>query len=124
MAAGEISGQISRLIEQSRSLEAVGDIGGAFQLATEAVQLSQAEGDSAGTAAALLGLAYVHFRIGHDEEVIRLARQALDLAPADSRLKVDALMMLGAAGEAVTFKRFLAIFHLQEIRMAAPVAAP
>src|ERR1017187_2192939 len=32
--------------------------------------------------------------------------------------------MLGAAGEAVTFKRFLAIFHLQEIRMAAPVAAP
>ena len=121
MAAGEISGQINRLIEQSRSLEAVGDIGGAFQLATEAVQLSQAEGDSAGTAAALLGLAYVHFRIGHDEEVIRLARQALDLAPADSRVKVDALMMLGAAGEGEDYMLQRKQRYLQVIDLARQI---
>jgi DNA-binding SARP family transcriptional activator len=96
---GNISAQIDRLIEQSRSFEAAGDIGEAFHHANQAVDLARQAGDAATICTALLGLAAVHFRIGHDAEVVGLAREALELAPPDSRQKVDTLMMLGAAGE-------------------------
>jgi len=121
MAVREISGQISQLIEHSRALEAVGDIGGAFQQANEAVQRALAGGDATENAAALLGLAYLHFRIGHDADVIRLARQALELAPPESRWKVDALMMLGAAGEGEDYMLQRKQRYLQVIDLARQI---
>jgi DNA-binding SARP family transcriptional activator len=121
MEAREISQRISRLIEESRSLEAAGDIGGAFQQARDAVQVAQAEADPAARAAALLALAYVHFRLGHDTDVIHLARQALELAPADSLWKVDALMMLGAAGEGEDYMLLRKERYLQVIDLARQI---
>jgi DNA-binding SARP family transcriptional activator len=117
MESGDISGRVSSLIDESRSFESTGNIGEAFQRANEALSLACEEGSPAGNAAALLGLAFLHFRIGHDAEVIRLASQALELAPPQSRWRVDALMMLGAAGEGEDYmlrrkERYLAVIDL------------
>ncbi len=122
MQAGDISEEISKLIDQSRALEAVGEVGGAFQHANQAVQLARSVADGfADQAAALLGLAFIHFRLGHDAEVITLARQALELAPPDSRWKVDALMMLGAAGEGEDYMLQRKQRYLQVIDLARQI---
>jgi DNA-binding SARP family transcriptional activator len=112
---------INDLIEQSRSLETVGDIDGAFRLANQAVRIAQADGDSDAVAAALLGVAFLHFRIGHDGDVIHLARQALALSSADSMWKVDALMMLGAAGEGDDYMHQRKERYLQVIDLARQI---
>ncbi len=89
---------VTELIEASYALERSGDIGAAFQRARQAVDQVRASGEPEILASALDCLAYVLFRVGSYEEVQLLAEEALATAPADTRPRAEALLLLGMCG--------------------------
>ena len=85
----------SGLIEESYALERAGQIGAAMSKAEQAVAQARASGAFASLADALVCEAYLHFRLGHYEQSVALAREALGHAPDNSTTCVDAWMSLG-----------------------------
>ncbi|MFZ2097380.1 MAG: BTAD domain-containing putative transcriptional regulator [Anaerolineales bacterium] len=94
------SEKITRLIEESRSLERGGEVAAAIQRAKHARQLAQAQADTDGEAGALNALAYAHIRLGHYDQAQQLCAQALALAGVESPTRAEALLNSGiCAGE-------------------------
>jgi len=97
MSAAE---EITRLIEESRSLERSGEVAAAIQRAKQALQLALAQADADGEAEALNALAYAHIRLGHYDQAQHLCAQALALAGGESPARAEALLNSGiCAGE-------------------------
>jgi DNA-binding SARP family transcriptional activator len=94
------SEEITRLIEESRSLERGGEVAAAIQRAQQARQLAQAQEDADGEAGALNALAYAHIRLGHYDQAQQFCALALALAGGESSARAEALLNSGiCAGE-------------------------
>ena len=92
------------LIEESHSLEHRGEVGLALQRAQAALALARALGENEAEAAALIGVATIHFRLGHYAEARVLADQALTQTASDSTTSAGALLILGnCAAETYSF---------------------
>lgn len=85
----------SGLIEESYALARAGQIGAAMGKAEQAVAQARASGAFASLADALVCEAHLHFRLGHYEHSVSLAREALGHAPDNSTTRVDAWISLG-----------------------------
>ena len=95
---------VTALIEESHSLEQRGEIGPALQRAQAALTLARALGETDAEAAALIGVATIHFRLGHYDEARVLADQALARTAPDSATSAHALLILGnCAAETYSF---------------------
>lgn len=90
-----MSAAVIRLIEESDSLERAGQAGAAMECARQALELAQSNSDPDGIASAQVRLGDLHYRMGHFEEVKKLGEQALNNAGKESRLRVNALILLG-----------------------------
>ena len=94
------SAEISRLIEESRSLERCGEIAAAIQCAAQAAKLAKSQADVESEAKALNALAYAHIRLGQYPQARQFCQQILNLVGSESPARVDALLNLGiCAGE-------------------------
>lgn len=69
--------QVLRLLDASLDKEEQGDITAALALAEQAVTRAEEHGDASDLAAALVRLAYPHFRLGHYDQARALAERAL-----------------------------------------------
>jgi LuxR family maltose regulon positive regulatory protein len=97
MSASE---EITRLIEESRSLERSGEVAASIQRAQQARQLAQVQTDPDGEAGALNALAYAHIRLGHYDQAQQFCALALALAGEESPARAEALLNSGiCAGE-------------------------
>ena len=95
---------VTALIEESHALEQRGEIGPALQRAQAALTLARTLHDAEAEAAALIGVAAIHFRLGHYAEARALADQALARTAPDSTTSAGALLILGnCAAETYSF---------------------
>ncbi len=87
--------KVSKLIDESLRLERTGDIPAALGRAREALEQAQAAGEGAETAAALVQLAHLEYRLGHYDRTRELAEHALTWAAPDSPIRCSAWLILG-----------------------------
>jgi len=81
--------------DESLVLESAGEIAAVLRKAHRFLQSARQRGEPEGLAAALVGMAYVHFRLGQYQEAAALAREALDLAGDEILPCADAWQVLG-----------------------------
>src|SRR5512143_1707351 len=87
---------ITNLITESQALEGQGDISAALRKARQAAAEARSLGDPALITQALLCLAKAQFRLGHLRAAQSLAQEALELAPANTPTRADALLRLAS----------------------------
>lgn len=85
----------SQLIEESRSLANTGQFPAAIARARQALELATAQDDHEAAAQALTCTGLAEYRLGNYAEVRRLAEQALRQTGAETRARVEALILLG-----------------------------
>lgn len=86
---------VAALVEESQALERSGQIAAALQKALQAVELARGSGNHASQALALHCQGYIFFRGGEFASARRLADEALALAPPESAILTDVLLLLG-----------------------------
>ncbi len=115
------SQSVAMLIEESLALERAGELAAALQKARQAVELAKYSGDPASQAAALNCEGYIYFRGGEFAAARRLAEEALKLAPPESIILTDILLLLGIcatetddlAGGEIYYRRAINLARLQ-----------
>jgi DNA-binding SARP family transcriptional activator len=86
---------ISSLIETSRVLERSGNIGAAFKSAEQALEAACAACNPRSIIQAQVRVAFLHFRLGHNDQARVLAKDAIAQVAADPFSLVDAWLVLG-----------------------------
>lgn len=89
------SDAFSQLIEESRSLSHTGQFPAAIERARQALEIATAQGDREAAAQALACAGWAEYRLGNYPEVRRLADLALERTGAETRTRVEALILLG-----------------------------
>ncbi len=95
---------VTALIEESQALEQRGEIGPALHRAQAALTLARTLNDDESEAVALIGVATIHFRLGHYTEARALADQSMARTAPASTTSAGALLILGnCAAETYSF---------------------
>lgn len=85
----------SKLVEESRALEAAGRFGQALELAQRALEQAEKENDPESLARARTAAGLIEYRLGHYPQARQLAEQVLANTEENSRARVEALLLLG-----------------------------
>ncbi len=91
----ECTEPVATLVEESRAFERAGELAAALRKARQATELARCSGDLTCLALALHCEGYIFFRGGEFAAAQRLASEALVLAPPESTILTDILLLLG-----------------------------